>query len=109
MGAHALATIVNLAKRIPTVGMNCEILWYFGRVVSSCPLPLFAREKWEGSTGTDELWQGTASSAMDFLARTADVLDSDQLREFLAIMWEHWNSRNQVIFGKKDGKMGVGT
>ncbi|KAJ8439711.1 hypothetical protein Cgig2_009535 [Carnegiea gigantea] len=105
--AHALATKCNLAKRIPSVGMNCEIC---GALEESnlhalflCP---FAMEIWVGSTFGVDLLQGMASSATDVLGRVADILDTAQLGDFLAIMWECWNARNRFIFSAKDGWRG---
>jgi len=93
--ANALAIKCNLAKRIPSVGMNYEI---YGALEESdlhalflCP---FAMEIWAGSTFGVDLWQGMTSSATDVLGRTADMLDMNQLGDFLAIMWEYWNARN---------------
>lgn len=107
MCAHALGTKVNLAKCIRTVGMNCEIC---GALEESdlhslflCP---FAMEIWAGSTFGVDVWQGMASSATDFLGRAADLLDSDLLGDFLAIMWECWKVRNRFIFAKKNGWRG---
>ena len=103
VGVQALATKTNLATRIPTVDMRCDIC---GAVEESnvhilflCPL---AREIWSGSGFDEELWDGDGPNAWDVVARVANVLSADRVAEFVAVMWECWNSRNRFIFGQQD-------
>ena len=52
------------------------------------------------------LWQGGGPSALDIMGEAAKVLTIDRLAEFVAVMWECWNSRNRFIFGEQDGGRG---
>jgi len=86
---------MNLATRIPAVDMRCDIC---GAVEESdvhvlflCPL---AMEVWNGSDFEEDLWRGGGSSALDMVGKAATVLSADRLAEFVAVMWECWNSKN---------------
>jgi len=41
----------------------------------------------------------------DYIREAATALDSQQLGEFVAVMWEVWNERNRYIFGQR--QMGI--
>ena len=108
VGVQALATKMNLTIRILAVDMRCDIC---GAVEESdvyvhflCPL---AREIWSSSGFDDALWQGGGPTALDMVGKAANILSVDRLAEFMAVMWECWNSRNRFIFGKQKGWRGA--
>ncbi|KAJ8451527.1 hypothetical protein Cgig2_018161 [Carnegiea gigantea] len=47
------------------------------------------------------LWEGEFPSVMDCLLLARDFLDNDELGEFVAILWEYWNSRNKFLSGTR--------
>jgi len=69
-----------------------------------CLLCPFAREVWERSDFEADLWWGDGPSALAVLEKAAIVLTTDRLAEFVALMWECWNSWNRFIFGEKDNR-----
>jgi len=43
----------------------------------------------------------------DCVELAEELLNGDDLREFLAILWECWNVRNRFMFQKPDTNLGV--
>ncbi|KAJ8429000.1 hypothetical protein Cgig2_025667 [Carnegiea gigantea] len=82
VGAQALATKPNLAKRLTPLDMRYE----------------------GGSNFDEELWQVRVSAIINVVGRAAKILGMDKLGEFVAMMWERWNSHNRFIFGEREGR-----
>ena len=102
LATNALASQVTLARRIPSIGMQCEIC---GATEESdihalllCPL---ATKVWVGSEIEDVLWDDNVTTPMDALLQASKVLSLDRLGEYVAVLWECWNLRNRFIFEKK--------
>ncbi|KAJ8435079.1 hypothetical protein Cgig2_032970 [Carnegiea gigantea] len=107
VGVGALATKNNIARRIPSFGMSCEIYGaledFDVHTLFECPL---ATEIWRESEFDEQLWRSSPFSVMDRLILAKRVLDRDRLGEFVAVIWEIWNERNCFIFGHSGGGMG---
>ena len=89
VAVNALATRVNLSRRISSIGMRCEIC---GAIKESdihalflCPLEA---EVWVGNGFEEMLRDGNVISPMDALLKASQRLTLDRLGEYVAVMWE---------------------
>jgi len=97
----ALATKVNIARRINNFSASCDICGHVedseSHALFDCPL---AVEVWQESDLDATLWKNWPLSAVDRLMKATQLLDHQRLGEYVAIMWEVWNERNRVVFGQ---------
>ncbi|KAJ8440689.1 hypothetical protein Cgig2_005420 [Carnegiea gigantea] len=87
VGVRALAKKVNLASIIQAMSMKCAICSALEdtdvHMLFLCPLEA---EIWKGSDFGEELWQGRVAKVIDTVGTATEILNSDNLGEFLAVM-----------------------
>lgn len=99
MSVRALATRCNIGRRIKDLNMNCHICSALEdsviHALLECPL---ATKIQAASPFPPELWSRRYPSVLDNLMFVLDIWGPDEAGDFLAVLWEVWNSRNYFIF-----------
>jgi len=95
----ALVICSNIAKHIKDYNMNCSICGALEDSVTSalleCPL---ATTIWEVSPFPPKFWDRCYPSILDGLLQVHESQGPDDAADFLAVIWEIWNSCNHFIF-----------
>ena len=103
MCVGALATCDNIAKCIKHFNMSFQVCGALEdsatHALLECPLTTAI---WEASRFPPKLWNKRYSSIMDSLLLVHESRGQDDAADFLAILWEAWNSRNRFIFATPD-------